>query len=95
MTGEGIAALKQSLRDLILDAEIEAPLVITNLRHRSALERSRIALSRAATSLGEGYASEFVAIDLNEARSALEEITGVIQNDDILERIFADFCIGK
>ena len=94
-TGEGIAALKQSLRDLVLDAEIEAPVVISNLRHRSALERSHFALSRAATSLGEGYAPEFVAMDLNEARSALEEITGVIQNDDILERIFVQFCIGK
>ena len=94
-TGEGIAALKHSLRALVLDAEMEAPVVITNLRHRSALERSHVSLSRAVTSLGEGYAPEFVAMDLNEARAALEEITGVIQNDDILERIFAEFCIGK
>jgi tRNA U34 5-carboxymethylaminomethyl modifying GTPase MnmE/TrmE len=34
-------------------------------------------------------------MDLNEARTALEEITGIIQSDDILERIFANFCIGK
>ena len=94
-TREGIAALKQSLRALVLDAEMETPLVITNLRHRSALERGQLALSRAATALGEGYAPEFVAMDLNEARSALEEITGLIQSDDILERIFAEFCIGK
>jgi len=72
-----------------------APVVITNLRHRSALQRSESSLSRAAISLREGYAAEFVAIDLNEARVALEEITGIIQNDDILERIFANFCIGK
>lgn len=94
-TREGIAALKQSLRALVLDTEMETPLVITNLRHRSALERGQLALSRAATALGEGYAPEFVAMDLNEARSALEEITGLIQSDDILERIFAEFCIGK
>jgi tRNA modification GTPase len=94
-TGGGIPELKKSLRDLILDVEMEAPVVITNLRHRSALQRSESSLSRAAVSLGESCPPEFVAMDLNEARVALEEITGVIQNDNILERIFANFCIGK
>jgi tRNA modification GTPase len=94
-TGEGIPALKESLRDLILGVKMEAPVVITNLRHRSALQRSESSLSRAAVSLGESCPPEFVAMDLNEARVALEEITGIIQNDDILERIFANFCIGK
>ena len=94
-TGEGIPQLKESLRDLLIDAETAAPIVITNLRHRSALQRSEASLSQAAVSLGESHAPEFVAMDLNEARVALEEITGVIQNDDILERIFVNFCIGK
>jgi tRNA modification GTPase len=94
-TGEGIAELKKCLRGLLLDREIEAPVVITNLRHRSALQRSESSLARAAVSLGESYAPEFVAMDLNEARVGLEEITGIIQNDDILERIFNNFCIGK
>ena len=95
MTGEGIPQLKKTLRDLLIDSEMDAPVVITNLRHRSALQRSKSSLSRAAVSLGESYAPEFVAMDLNEARVALEEITGIIQTDDILERIFAQFCIGK
>jgi tRNA modification GTPase len=94
-TCEGVAELKQSLRSLLLDTALDTPIVITNLRHRTALEKSCLSLTRAATSLGEGYASEFVALDLNESRAALEEITGVIHNEDILERIFADFCIGK
>ena len=93
--GEGIPELKKSLRDLLMGSEVDAPIVITNLRHRSALQRSTASLARAATSLGESYAPEFVAMDLNEARSVLEEITGAIQNDDILERIFSNFCIGK
>jgi tRNA modification GTPase len=95
MTGEGVSELKQCLRDLLLGADLEAPLVITNSRHRSALDRGVISLARAATSLSEGYAPEFVAMDLNDARIALEEITGIIQNDDILEYIFINFCIGK
>lgn len=94
-TGEGIAGLKESLRDLLIDAQIESPVVITNLRQRSSLQRSATSLSQAAISLGESYAPEFVAMDLDEARTALEEITGIIQSDDILERIFAEFCIGK
>jgi tRNA modification GTPase len=94
-TGNGIFELKQSLRELLLNAEMETPVTITNERHRSALERSVSALNQAATSLGENLAPEFVAVDLNEARKALEEITGMIENDDILERIFSNFCIGK
>jgi tRNA modification GTPase len=94
-TGEGIARLKECLRNLLMATEVEAPVVITNLRHRSALQRSEASLSRAALSLEESFAPEFVAIDLHDARSALEEITGAIQNDDILERIFSKFCIGK
>lgn len=94
-TGEGISGLKAVLRDLVVEAELESPVVITNLRHRSALQRSQDALAHAAQSLKDGYATEFVAIDLNEAREALEEITGVINTDDILDKIFSSFCIGK
>src|SRR5581483_2688583 len=94
-TGHGIAELKKVLRDLLIDREIEAPAVVTNLRHRAALRRSSDSLAKAAAALDENFAPEFVAIDLNEAREALEEITGTIRSDDILERIFANFCIGK
>lgn len=94
-TGQSISELKKDLRDLLLDTEIEAPAVITNLRHQGALRRSSDALAKAAAALDEKYAPEFVAMDLTEAREALEEITGAIRNDDILEHIFSNFCIGK
>jgi tRNA modification GTPase len=95
-TGEGVSELKQALRNLILDKEIEfSPVAITNLRQRSALQRTENALRHAAESLREGFAAEFVAVDLNEAREALEEITGLINNEDILDKIFSNFCIGK
>jgi tRNA modification GTPase len=79
----------------MVGSEINSSVVITNLRHRSALQRSEAALKRAVESLRDGYASEFVAVDLNDAREALEEITGLINNEDILDRIFSSFCIGK
>ena len=95
-TGAGVPELKQELRNLILDKEIEfSPVAITNLRHRSALQRAEYALRHATKSLSGGFAAEFVAVDLNEARQALEEITGLINSEDILDKIFANFCIGK
>lgn len=95
-TGEGVSELKQELRNLILDKEIEfAPVAITNLRQRSALQRAECALRHATESLREGFAAEFVAVDLNAAREALEEITGLINSEDILDKIFSSFCIGK
>ena len=94
-TGTGIAALKNNLRELILGCAIEPAITITNLRHRSELVRSADGLTRAIDTLTNGIAPEFAAIDLNDAREALEEIIGIVSNDDILERIFKDFCIGK
>lgn len=94
-TGDGIVELKSSLRELLLSAEKEPPIVITHERHRSALRRSAASLDQAANSLAESLAPEFVAVDLNEARKALEELTGGIEDSEILERIFANFCIGK
>ena len=94
-TGIGIAALKNDLRELILGCAIEPAITITNLRHHSELVRSADGLTRAIDTLTDGFAPEFAAIDLNDAREALEEIIGMVSNDDILERIFKDFCIGK
>ena len=83
------------MRELILGCTIESPVTVTNLRHRSELVRSADSLSRAAETLTQGLPPELAAIDLNDAREALEEIIGVVCKDDILERIFSDFCIGK
>ena len=94
-TGEGIPELRQRLRALLLGSNVEPPIIVSNLRHRNALAVSARALEHASESLLASWAPEFVAVDLNEARDGLEEIIGTIQNDDILERIFSQFCIGK
>ena len=93
--GKGIHELKIKLRETILDSEGEPSIVITNLRHRSALIRGNEALKQALVSLDEKRPAELVGMDLNEACAALEEIIGAIRTDDILERIFSEFCIGK
>jgi len=68
---------------------------VTNVRHRSELMRSAEALTQAAAAIESGLPPELVAVSLNEAREALEEIIGIVANDNILERIFMNFCIGK
>jgi tRNA modification GTPase len=94
-TGTGIDSLKRTLRELVLGYVTESPVTVTNLRHRSELLRSATGLGRAAETLSQGLPPELAAIDLNDAREALEEIIGIVSNDDILERIFTNFCIGK
>jgi tRNA modification GTPase len=93
--GDGVAALKEAMRSLVLAGTHDSDVVLTRVRQRSALERSAEALARVAVTLQENYSAEFVAVDLNESREALEEIIGIVNTDDILERIFSEFCIGK
>jgi tRNA modification GTPase len=94
-TGEGVGELKNRLRELVLQTEVTPQIVLTNLRHKNALARGEAALEQAKHAVANGYASEFVAVDLHQASHALEEILGKVTNEDILERVFRDFCIGK
>ena len=93
--GSGLEELKHALRGLLLDAQAEPPIVLTNVRHKAALERAAGSLTAAALALTDGLPAELVAVDVQAAKEGLEEIIGVIMSDDILERIFAHFCIGK
>ena len=63
--------------------------------HAAALERAWHGVEQATQSVQNGRAGELVAVDLRIASDALGEITGAITTDEILERIFAEFCIGK
>ena len=74
--------------------DLRRPLV-TNARHLAALQRCEDALVKALDSLRDEAGFEFTAFDLIAASKALEEILGVISSDDLLERIFSNFCIGK
>jgi len=94
-TGAGIDSFKRTLRELILGSNHEPPITVTNLRHRSELVRSAAGLTRAVGTLGQGMPPELAAVDLKDACEALEEIIGVVNSEDILERIFNNFCIGK
>jgi tRNA modification GTPase len=94
-SGIGLDELKRLLRELLLRTEAEPAVVLTNLRHRAALVAGSAALNQAIDTLQSGHAPEFVAINLQDAKERLEEIIGEVANDDILERVFGQFCIGK
>jgi tRNA modification GTPase len=78
----------------ISDEELHSG-ILTNVRQISAVKKALTALQKATKSLNDNLGPEFTAFDLKEASVALEEIIGLISTDDILNRIFADFCIGK
>jgi tRNA modification GTPase len=92
--GEGLEALRQALGEL-LGAGDPGGLggALGNLRHAEALERARAALARAARAAAEP--GEIVALELREALAALGEVTGRTLGEDLLERIFSRFCVGK
>lgn len=96
-TGAGLGELKRAIESKFLDPSLEASdgLVITNLRHRLALERALSCLCHSVTSVDAGLQPEFIAVDLRGACDALGEIIGVITSDDVLNQVFSEFCIGK
>jgi tRNA modification GTPase len=87
--------LKAKLRQLVLGRTVESPVILNNLRHNNALLRGDEVLAIAVEALDRGDAPEMVAVSLQEARESFEQVVGIVTSDDILERVFSDFCIGK
>ncbi|MBI3993939.1 MAG: 50S ribosome-binding GTPase, partial [Candidatus Lambdaproteobacteria bacterium] len=97
LTGQGMDALELALRRWALDDErpqIE-PALITNLRQQQAAQAALDAVQGALAGLAQGLGDELLAVDLARALDALGDIVGETTADDLLERIFAEFCIGK
>ncbi|HEV3217950.1 MAG TPA: tRNA uridine-5-carboxymethylaminomethyl(34) synthesis GTPase MnmE [Vicinamibacterales bacterium] len=96
----GLDALRKQLR-MLLDRGVRVgrdTAAVTNIRHAALLDRARAALGRARESVeapGGPVPEEFVLTDLQDARAALEEVTGKRTSEDLLRHIFSRFCIGK
>ncbi|HMA63452.1 MAG TPA: tRNA uridine-5-carboxymethylaminomethyl(34) synthesis GTPase MnmE [bacterium] len=69
--------------------------IITVQRHYNVLKKTKQELQKAIQSIQNGFASEFIVTDLRHALSKLDEILGKTTNDEILNNIFSNFCIGK
>ena len=95
----------KELREKLFETIVDTPepcrreaVAITNLRHQQLLEQAREALVRARGSLeaeSGPVPEEFLLTDLQDARLALEEVTGKRSSEDLLSHIFSRFCIGK
>jgi tRNA modification GTPase len=97
-TTDGLDKLKSLLVDIALKGKrtpCESGITVTNARHYSALVKSKESLELALQSLSVRQSGEFVVVDLRCALDSLGTITGVVTTDDILNNIFARFCIGK
>ena len=73
----------------------ERTALVASARHRDNLQRAAAALARAEQAAAAALGGELVAADLRNAVSHLEEIIGIVASDDVLNQIFAQFCIGK
>ena len=95
-TPEGLGELRQAVADALGAGErLRDTAAVTNIRHIELLERVHAGLQRAAHAAAESASEEFVLADLQDARVALEEITGKRTSEDVLRHIFERFCIGK
>lgn len=95
-TGAGFDALERRLAEIVrgrLDSD-EAPL-ITRFRHRELVEEALAAVERGLEGARTGIGAELVSEDLRLAARALGRITGSIDAEDLLDRIFSQFCVGK
>jgi len=92
----GLSKLKNSLLYNIEISEEELHSgILTNTRQIVAVTKAAKSVDKALESINNGMGYEFTVFDLKEASSALEEIIGKVTSDDILNKIFANFCIGK
>ena len=92
-----IDRLEEVIRAVILNGRLESTpeILLSNLRHKQDLEITREALIQARQSLEAGLSAEFITLDLSRALQSLGEIVGETTTEDVLNRIFSQFCIGK
>ena len=94
-TKDGLDDLKEQMKNIVCNFSLEDTEFITNKRQQACLERCRESLNRALTASKEQELQDMIYIDVKAALLSLDEITGEVINDDILNNIFDHFCIGK
>jgi tRNA modification GTPase len=101
LRGEGIDVLKDTIVAALLSnkampgQDSAAALLITNVRHKQLVDGAFASLWQARGTFEKGEPLEVTALFLREALNSLGEIIGVVTTDDILNKIFSEFCIGK
>lgn len=94
-TGEGIAELREKIKTTVCGFSIEDTEYITNERQADCLKKCRESLEKALEAAKIFELQDLISIDVKSALLYLDEITGEVITDDILNNIFDHFCIGK
>jgi tRNA modification GTPase len=95
LTGEGFDGLREAIAAMLAVQPAADDAIVTNLRQSQAIHCALQAVGRAHAAAVHATPHEFLLLDLHEALEALDELTGATTAEDILERIFSSFCIGK
>ena len=96
-SGKGAEELEEFIRDKFYNKEIEYndQVYITNIRHKRSIEEAIESIDLVLQSIDNGMAEDFLSIDLVNAYEFLGEIIGESPDEDIINTIFAKFCMGK
>lgn len=96
-SGQGLDEIRETIREMFFKNEIDFnnQLYITNARHKAALVRAAESLGHVRESIGAGVGEDFYTIDMMAAYESLGEIIGETLEDDLADKIFKDFCMGK
>lgn len=94
----GIENMEDTIYSFIVDENVEnsgEKLIITNIRHKTALEKTKDSIKSIFETIDMGLPMDLISVDLKEALDSLSEITGEITSEDILDHVFGNFCVGK
>jgi len=95
LNGAGVEELKTSLANKVCDIEPESLDFVTNTRQQQCLNKAKESLDQALLASKLNELQDLISIDVKSAILALDELTGELITDDILDNIFDNFCIGK
>lgn len=95
LKGSGLNELKDMITSIALNSGADSTVLVTNVRHVRAMERAVESIKSFMDGLNKNVSPEFLSVELREALDALGEILGPTTPEDVLDKIFRDFCIGK
>jgi len=97
LEGTGLDILEDTLMDMFFSGEVKVSdnIIVTNVRHRDLLLKAKNNLEETLESLSMGMPIDCIEVDIKNGWENLGEITGDTIKEDIIDKIFADFCIGK
>ncbi len=95
--GQGIGLVEDRIKDMFYSGKIQSDssVVVTNIRHKNQLEKSLINIKSAMKDIERQVPLDCIEVDLRDCWENLGEISGDTVGEDILDKIFSEFCIGK